>query len=203
MTSPLDSYKEFLEDICAEWAQAEADIKLAEQIAEKVIFPAVKELRYGGRRIAQALQLILSNGNPDEINKYLQDALFDCHRARHDAIDAAAAQMAIVARIAEDKLGPDAVLSAFPEFPSLVEQIQNLRSKIVNSRRSAAEREAIYVEIESADFPKVVDLYNKFQRSEERMKAIARKQRVRDAVSYASLFVGFAGMALAVWALIK
>jgi hypothetical protein len=198
---PFEHYCGLLTQICREWSEAEADIKRAEQVSERVVFPAIKELRYGGRRLAQALQIILSNGDPGEISNYLQDALFNCRRARHDAIDAATAQMAIVVRLAEEKLGSDAAITAFPDFPHLVESVQEIRSKIVDSRRSAAERETIYSAIESAHFPELIKLYERFQRSEARMKAIARKQRIRDVVSVVSLLFGVIGVILSVWAL--
>jgi len=75
-----------------EWNRAEADIKTAEMGVHSIVIPSVKELRYGGRRVIDALMEIARNPNNADntrIKALLDDAHFDCHRARHDAIDAA------------------------------------------------------------------------------------------------------------------
>ena len=57
-------YEARIASICAEWDRAEKYIKLAEQIGGKVVFPAVAELRYAGRRIIEALHHIAAK-SPD------------------------------------------------------------------------------------------------------------------------------------------
>jgi hypothetical protein len=77
-----------LVSILNEWNRAEADIKIAEQVANKVINPSIKELRYAGRRIVDGLVKAQRDDTSSEVISLFRDALFDCHRARHDAIDA-------------------------------------------------------------------------------------------------------------------
>ena len=44
----LGDYEAILTEIATEWGIAEFEIKLAEQVHRKVVFPAIKELRYAG-----------------------------------------------------------------------------------------------------------------------------------------------------------
>jgi hypothetical protein len=78
----------------------------------------------------------------------LQDACFDSYRARHDAIDAASAQIARVLDIAVDKLNHDVILSAFPRYPQLMRDLRTIRAKIVKSRAVPSDRDAIYDVVE-------------------------------------------------------
>jgi uncharacterized protein YdcH (DUF465 family) len=112
----LESYRAILTSILAEWNQAEGDIKQAEQVSQRVSEPSIKELRYAGRRVTEAIHKILSGGDPDDIRKLLHDADFDCHRARHDAVDAATSKIATDLKAMTDKLGYHAVLKAYQVF---------------------------------------------------------------------------------------
>ncbi len=164
--------------ICREWDEAEKDIKNAEQVCGEVVFPAIMELRYAGRRLIQALQFSTIENNNEEVRKLLHDAWFDCHRSRHDAIDAATAQISKILDIATDKLGHDVVLAAYPEFTKLLKKLDTLRTKITKSRGSAEERDGIYQTIENSDFPDLIESFNDFRSCEPIMKKMAGKRRL-------------------------
>jgi len=83
-----------LTQIRREWDKAEHSLKIAEQVGNQVIFPAIKELRYAGRRIVDALAECASGGDANKVRALLDDALFDCYRARHDAVDASISTIA-------------------------------------------------------------------------------------------------------------
>ena len=179
----ISQYKELLLRICQEWDKSEEYIKEAEQVNNAVVFPSIKELRYAGRRIVEALYLIASDGERSKIEDLLRDANFDCHRARHDAIDAATSKIAVDLDIAVKYLGPDAVIESFPKFSSLIERLQIIRKKIVQSRGNREQREEIYASIEGQDFPDLISLYFEFKSSEEIMKRAARRSRARQTVA--------------------
>lgn len=169
-----------LAEIQSEWNRAEEDIKTAETIVNKIVLPSVKELRYAGRRIIDALMEI--TGNPDSPNQekirgFLEDARFDCHRARHDAIDAATAKIAVDLEIMVEKLGYDVILRAYPEFPVLYRDLTKIRAKIRASRGKRDNRESIYSVIEAADFPALVELFNMMRIHEPVMISLAKKAR--------------------------
>jgi uncharacterized protein YdcH (DUF465 family) len=123
-----------LASILAEWNRAETDIKIAEQVANKVVNPSIKELRYAGRRIVDALLKVREGGSPEEVKQLLTDALFDCHRARHDAIDAGTSKVALDLEVMTDKIGYDILLRTYPNFPALFRNLNNIRKKIAESR---------------------------------------------------------------------
>ena len=185
--------------ICNEWDKAEKDIKLAEQVSHKVVFPSIKELRYAGRRIVEALNGLNDDATDDDIQKLLEDAEYDCHRARHDAIDAATAKIAYDIEIAVSKLGYDPILRAFSKFSELRRKLNLVRAKITESRGDRENREAIYSVIEVTDFQEIVDLFAEFQENEPVMKGLAKSQRRRTALSYS---IGIASLILAVITLI-
>ena len=109
-----------------EWNRAEEDIKTAELVVNKIVLPSIKELRYAGRRVIDALMIITANphgADEGQIRSLLDDAKFDCHRARHDAIDAATSKIAIDLEIMVSKLGYHAILPAYPDFPQLYQNL--------------------------------------------------------------------------------
>lgn len=181
---PLGEYKSILVEITQEWNTAESDIKLAEQVCQNIIMPAIKELRYAGRRLADALALIADDGPKDKITYLLEEARFDCHRARHDAIDAAISKMAIHLSIAVKKLGFDVILKVYPEFAKLNTAVVNVQDQIADSRGQRADRERIYTSIENANFPDVVREYRHFICNEPIMKQNALVSRNGKRISY-------------------
>jgi hypothetical protein len=50
-----DDHLALLRAIQDEWNRAETDIKTAELVVNNIVIPSVKELRYAGRRIVDAL----------------------------------------------------------------------------------------------------------------------------------------------------
>lgn len=184
-----DGFGNLYKQICQEWNKAEQDVKRAEQVCDEVIIPSIMELRYAGRRVVQALELISQDGDKEEAKKLLHDAWFNCHRARHDAIDASTTQMAKVIKIAVKKLRYSAILQAFPQFSQLWYKLQTTRRKIVESRGSSRQRDEIYEIVEDTNFPEVLALFEEFQHSEPVMRAIAERDRRLSAVAWVALSV--------------
>lgn len=175
-------------ELTAEWAKAEADIKRAEQVAEKIVFPSIKELRYAGRRLAESCTLI-SDGNYIEAEKRLQDAIFDCHRARHDALDAATAKIAADIALMAKTLGYSAITQAFHKFSDLHTALEECRVMIVSSRKETASREQIYITITESRFPLLVELYRELQACEAVIVKIATSERWHVKLLYIGLIV--------------
>ena len=172
-------------EIAAEWDDAESVIKIAEQVSGKVVLPAVAELRYAGRRLIDAINAALGDAEPDEIKSYLHDALFNCHCAKHDAMDAAFSQIAITLELMVKKLGYENILAAYPGFAGFYSEFEIARSRIVNSRKNRQERLPIYDEIKEIEFPEIVSEFTKIKISEKIMKALAAKSKSKLWISYA------------------
>ncbi|CAN7316452.1 hypothetical protein [Mesorhizobium sp. LjRoot246] len=179
----------------SEWNRAEKAIKLAEQVNKEIVNPAIYELRYGARRVVEAFDL----DDPTAAEKHLQDAYFDCCRARHDAIDAATSKMTAVMDLAVQKLGADVVLQYFPEFTALVHRLGAVCDLIAESREDRKNRDKIYAVIEADDLGELVKIYNKFKASEPLLKAAAAK--IRREIFFTRLF-GWASIAAGIGAII-
>jgi hypothetical protein len=170
-------FSENLNKVVEAWNAAEEDIKAAEQIEKKVITPSINELRYAGRRLVEALQKIDDEVDHDRAAALLDDAWFDCLRARHDAIDSALMKMALDCEAAVKRLGPRAVVATFPNFSSLLRLLESANQKIRQSRRDRNNRDAIYETVSTVDFPRIIELFDEFRASESLMKHLATRDR--------------------------
>lgn len=178
----LVSCADLLRSISDEWDKAEKDIKLAEQVSGKVVFPSIKELRYAGRRLVEVMKLMSSSGDIQEINAKLHEARFDCHRARHDAIDAGTAKISADLGIMVKKLGYDSILKMYPDFGQLHRDLNKIRKQIAASRNNTLARGAVYEELEQDSFPKIVEDFHSLQSCEDAIKGLARKERLGKAI---------------------
>lgn len=194
-----DEHLALLTSIAAEWNKAEEHIKVAEQVCDNIVIPAIKELRYAGRRIVDAIGKMQSAETHSEVIAFLKEAQFDCHRARHDAIDAATSKLSIDLDIMEKKLGLEVILPVYPDFPSLYKRLNALRVKIRQSRKDRENRAAIYSVLEGDDFPALVDKFNDMRRSEELMVRMARKRRRSEAWGIGGTLLGVVGIALSIY----
>lgn len=194
-----DAHLALLNSILDEWNKAEQDIKLAEQICNLVVTPAIKELRYGGRRIVEALTKIAAGAPDGDVTALLQDAKFDCHRARHDAIDAGVSKISLDLEVMIDKLGYENILPAYSHLADLVNALSAVKEKIGASRANRENREAIYAVIEAADFAELVSMYRKLMGSEKMMTAMARRARRSDIIGVVGAVFGVAGLIAAIY----
>lgn len=169
--------REAIEKIRAEWDRSEGTIKTAEQAVGEAVIPALKELRYAGRRLADAILLIGQPTRKKELADLLADAHFNCHRARHDAIDAATDAMLRRIDTAIDMLGDDVVSQYFPEALSLAARLTEIQERIAFSRKDRDNRDAIYAAIEGIDLLEIHSDFKKFIYSRPRMMKAAARRR--------------------------
>lgn len=172
---------ELFEQICAQWNKAEKDIKLAEQVSGKAVIPSINELRYAGRRIVDALAKARFPGSEHDVAVLLAEARFDCHRARHDAIDVGSSIIAGECEAMARHLGYEVILKTYPEFPALNAQLAKARRMIADSRQDRDKREEIYAELEDVAFPALVDKFNALKASGPIMAELAKSQRRKNA----------------------
>src|SRR5260370_24083743 len=84
-----------LRELITQWNIAERRIKQAENIrAQEIVSSAIYELRYAGRKLIDCIELVLTKDWEhdevliEQIHTFLDDAIEDCVKAKHDAIDA-------------------------------------------------------------------------------------------------------------------
>ncbi len=172
-----------------EWNKAENAIKKAEQVNGEVINPAVYELRYAGRRLVEALAE--KDNDPDKAIKLLGDAHFDCCRARHDAIDAATAKISSDLDIATNKIGAHNILTYFPEWRDLAQELIQVRELIANSREHRNDRDKIYNVLQNENLDWIVQIHSQFKANEQTMVLAARGERRK---YFGGIFVGILGI---------
>lgn len=180
----------------AEWNRAERAIKIAEQVEGQIVNPAIYELRYAGRRIVEAFDLLESD--PTSALQRLQDAHFDCCRARHDAIDAATSKMAATLDNAQEKLGIDVVMTHFAEFPAMIQSLGEVRDKIAISREKREDRDAIYASIEAVELVGLTAIFSRFRSCEPLMRESAKRNRRQLMGSKIFGWVGVIGLLLTI-----
>lgn len=172
-----DEINALFAEVREEWNQAEEIVKAAEQICAEAVFPSIKEFRYAGRRLVDTFNELANGADMPTINGFIKDAVFNCHCARHDAIDVATATIATNLDLVGTKIGYEVALKAFPQFSELRHRLIVVRGKIRASRADRTNRNAIYTSIHDADLPGLASMYDQFQAAEPIMKSLARKQR--------------------------
>jgi len=155
-------YNSRLADVRIQWNKAEAAIKLAENVNNKVVNPAIFELRYAGRRLMEAEEA-KSVGDFDGACSKLADAHFDCCRAQHDAIDAATSKISQSLDSATKQMSPKTVIEIYPKFSDTYSKLHAVRQKISESRENRDCRDTVYDAIADVDLPELVRDYNEFK----------------------------------------
>lgn len=144
--------------------------KIAEKASVEFGSPSVFELRYAGRKIVEFFAL---KNNPDptqDPEAKLQDAICDCHRARHDATDHATTEIVLRLDAARKQFGHEAMREIFPEYSALRAELSRIRMKISDSRKDRIKRVRFYSEIEKENLPKAMKLYERFLEVEIELK---------------------------------
>lgn len=175
-----------LQQTIDQWNIAERRIKKAEQVcANEVVISAIFELRYAGRKIADALALALQSANIDDdedaknhIRRYLADALEDCVKAKHDAIDAMIDFVTIWFSEVEEEIGLDELIKYFPNHVILTGKISAIQNKIAESRGERhLGRDGVYDSIEKTEYGEILELYQSMKTSRNRIEISARKHK--------------------------
>lgn len=206
-----DRFEQLFSAMSVEWNKAEKAIKLAENIDGEVVIPAIFELRYAGRRLVEAWAIRLSE--LESSLALLKDAKFDCHRARHDAIDAATSKMVGDMNVAVEFLSASVIIKLFPLFSEFYGSLLEVRERIAISREDRENRDKIYDTIQNVDLDRLAVLYRQFKSCEPLMvrgaekEAIDAAELVRQAAASIrqgriGLWVGIAGSIIGIVGLI-
>jgi hypothetical protein len=180
-----------------------------------VVYAAISELRYAGRKFVDACQLLSRQPVAADARRralaFLSDATEDCVKAKHDAIDASVHHVVFWFNEVEKRLSLSRVVEFFPEYLDVTAKIYTVQERISISRGNRnADRDEIYDEIEREFYGTVLSLYGKMRRTHARVEAeIAseqaetlrkhRRQRTQDIATVISAVVGVAGFLAAFW----
>ena len=191
MSELTQQFCEQLDEFTTQWNSAELTMKLAEQVSEKAVYPSVNELRYAGRKLVDALKTERQAPGSEKAKALLRDAIFDCYRAKHDAIDVAIAVIAGRIDVAERTLGLKNITASYPKWHDLRASVSKINRKIRLSREDRDNRDLIYDSIHEVELPKIVDDFKIFEDSEERISEEVKLERHRSLVMITFTILGF------------
>ncbi len=138
-----------LTNVANEWNKAEGLMKVAERVRAEVVLPSVNELRYAGRRLVDAWvvapQIAQNPALRSDFDAYIKDALFRCHCAQHDAIDAAVLFVQAAMDTYEKDFGLAALMTHLPEVADLRLSLSEADDLIVSSRRQRGSAQQITI----------------------------------------------------------
>lgn len=205
MEQRLDQHRDLFKEVSDEWDRAEYLIKRVEQVVDgtalQATIPSINELRYAGRRLVEAIHLIVEAKDSDEVRVILREARFDCHRAQHDAIDATFRAIRVNLEAAEILLPMDAILRAFPDYTKLKSVFKSANDKVAASRENRQNREEIYESLKEIEFEETLEHYSNFLANESVLMAYAKEDRSTKFLAKLSivggLTVGFVGVVIA------
>jgi hypothetical protein len=178
-----------LTELISQWDIAERRIKRAEQVREnQVVSTAIYELRYAGRKVMDAIRLSINNDNwrndgetYNRIRSYIDDAIEDCVKAKHDAIDSMMDFITNWLYRQEDRLGFSAIHKFFPDYMSITATIANIQDLIEESRGDRTRRrDGLYDEIENSGYLEIISFYFKVRHSLGQIETQIENDRLRE-----------------------
>lgn len=164
-----------LHKLATEWNKAEGLMKLAERVRAEVVFPSVNELRYAGRRLIDAWSVIPNINDAavkSDFDGYFKDALFRCHCAQHDAIDATVLFVQAAIDEYEKEFGAALLLTHFPEVADLRLSLKEADDLIVSSRKDRGKRSDEYDKLAATHLPNITLIYSKIQTNRKSLEAL-------------------------------
>jgi hypothetical protein len=165
-----------LASIATEWDKAEKLMKLAEKVRAEVVQPSVNELRYAGRRLVDAWQIaVIAEDDPEKqkaFDGFVNDALFRCHCAQHDAVDATVLFVQSALNQYEEDFGLGPLTRHFPDVADLRLSLAEAGDLIVSSRANRGNRVAEYDALAAQHLPPIITTYRKIQTNRAALEAL-------------------------------
>jgi len=190
-----------LENLSHDTALIEERLKEAELICGNVVYPAVNELRYLARNLANILAISLSgsknNGNNNKFERFLLDAELCCERANHDITDAIYMYISLEIEAVRKSMGASLIQGHFTEYSEQMKHLQSVNKLMAESRGSRrAERSEIYEDITNNYLPSLLEFYKELLTNKELLgehfRAIQTNQKL---VRFGSFFAFIASLA--------
>lgn len=187
-----------IQEYSRQWFRAEEAIKAFERLEAKVLMASVQELRYAGRRFAQILDIChkksgaLSASDLEELDVHFIEAIQNCIKARHDALDAAV--HFIHKRIATliGAVGLLEVRSHFPNFNLLEDEIKAIDRKIIEARADRSKLDGNYDAILFEHREKLIRFYKELESSEFAIRKSLLAQKKKNQINMLiSVGIGF------------
>jgi hypothetical protein len=181
-----------IQEYSRQWFRAEEAIKAFERLEAKVLMASVQELRYAGRRFAQILDVchkksgVFSPADLQELEIHLIEAIQNCIKARHDALDAAVHFIHKRITTLISAVGIFEVRAHFPNFNLLEDEIKAIDRKIIEARADRSKLDGNYDAILLEHRDKLIRFYKELESSEF---AIRKSLLAQKSINRRNLFV--------------
>lgn len=193
---------ERLKRIFDHWGEIQANIKDAELFGEKVVLPALNELRYASRILVATLLKIHYDKNVDindETKSFTETenaasgqeatnrsshtasermAIVEQYliNADHDVLDGVLAYLIMRTNALNSRFGQKALVEQSSEYQYLIESIEKAKVLVVESRRDISKRQNNYLEIKQL-IGETRGLYNQLIKTEIYASLQVEKER--------------------------
>ena len=155
--------KSRLAAISVRWNKIEARMKNVEFFRGEVVIAAINELRYAGRRVADALLIVSSDAYKDgaqdvKIGEHLLLADSYLTNADHDLTDAVVLFVTIRLKRTIAAHGITKLRSEIPDFDKFLDIAEEARALVISSRFERPKRVDIYTRLRNEFEPELIRL---------------------------------------------
>lgn len=155
--------REQYKKISDRWNRCERLLKTAEKVRSEVVISAINELRYAGRRIADALVLMHDENSTQEdarrAEDFLNEAFHFCERAEHDCVDAITSYVHVLIKKYDEKYDRDMINAICPELKSYRTTLKPQVDELIQlSREQRDKRDTIYQQIIETHLQKFIQI---------------------------------------------
>ena len=162
-----------------EWVKTEEVLKKVERTSNEAYMPSIQELRYAGRRVVQGFREHHAGIALDEIRTHFLEAIENCRKARHDAIDSCIAFVhseidALLRNVGKSYL--DEIHRFFPNYPTLKKEMRSVNERMVRSRKDRSRLDEEYELMAENHLASIVDFYSELEDSKPLLANYQRRR---------------------------
>lgn len=183
----MDELIKCLDEYLESQSTVEFHLKKAERIRNEAVIPAINEMRYSGRYLAEICTLFhkLSNGTlsdeeigsvKQKIRDKIRDANFSCLKAKHDIMDAVNGQLDTELRMLTKEFSVTVVSNNIPQYFEFKKLIHSVDLALGDSRKVRDRIDEKYDEMYKDHFPNVLAALNVL-RDEDVLTLLVKQRR--------------------------
>lgn len=172
--------RNLLVDITHRWNRCEGLLKISERLRGEVNLPAINELRYAGRRIADALVImtdeVADEDAQEQARAFLREAHLFCMRAEHDCVDAIALYVHEITKEYDRLYDRDLLNECCPSLRGYFQRKRMIDALIVSSRENREARDETYQQIIRDHLEELVALATELDEAKDRLQTGSSKR---------------------------
>ncbi|MQP67942.1 hypothetical protein GE253_21730 [Niveispirillum sp. SYP-B3756] len=155
-------------------------LKISERLRGEVNLPAINELRYAGRRIADALAIMSDEAagavGEEQARTFLKEAHLFCMRAEHDCVDAIALYVHQITKEYDRLYDRDLLNESCPSLRGYFQRKRMIDELIVSSRENREARDETYQIIIRDHLEELVNLATELDEAKDRLQTGSSKR---------------------------